>query len=201
MWLLAPGLAHADDAASAREHFKKGSSFFDVGRFGEAAQEYEQAYQLKNDPALLFNLGQAYRFNGDYAKAIVAYKSFLRHVPNAPNAAEVQQHIADLQKLLDEQKRATSSPPTGTLAPGQLKSTPSETPPEGATATPAAGRTAPGEASSPTLVAAPSRKEPIYKKWWLWTAVGSVVVVGVAVGVGVGLGTRVSGTNLQAVTF
>jgi hypothetical protein len=35
----------------------------------------------------------------------------------------------------------------------------------------------------------PPPKTPIYKRWWLWTAVGvGVAAVGVGLGVGLGLG-------------
>jgi tetratricopeptide (TPR) repeat protein len=37
-----------------------------------------------------------------------------------------------------------------------------------------------------------SPKQPVYRRWWLWTTVGAVVVVGVVVGLGVGL-SRSSG--------
>lgn len=39
------------------------------------------------------------------------------------------------------------------------------------------------------VAAAPAR--PIWRRWWLWTAVGGVAAIGI--GVGVGLGTRSSG--------
>ena len=43
--------------------------------------------------------------------------------------------------------------------------------------------------TAPTLTATPDVPEPtpIYKKWWAWTAVGGVVVLGLAVGIGVGV--------------
>src|SRR5205085_1205757 len=50
-------VARADDPRAARQHFAAGSSLFDLGRFREAAAEYEEAYRAKNDPALLFNIG------------------------------------------------------------------------------------------------------------------------------------------------
>ena len=37
------------------------------------------------------------------------------------------------------------------------------------------------------VTAPPTRKTPIYKKWWLWTTIG-VVVVGAGLGLGLGLG-------------
>jgi hypothetical protein len=41
-----------------------------------------------------------------------------------------------------------------------------------------------------SIALTPPPDKPVYKRWWLWTAVGGAVVAGVAVGVGVGLGTR-----------
>ena len=62
---LAGGRAHADDAKLARQHFEDGSRLYDLGKFRDAAREYEEAYKYKPDPALLFNIGQAYRAAGD----------------------------------------------------------------------------------------------------------------------------------------
>ena len=156
--------AAADDAADARTHFQKGRALYDVGRFDDAAREFEAAYQLKTDPVLLFNLAQAYRFAGKPQPALVAYRSYLRNLPDAPNRAQVEASIAELQRVVDEQQHAQKSPPAETLTPGQP------------IATPALTATAPAPA-----------KPPLYKRWWLWTAVGVVAATGLAVGLGVGL--------------
>src|SRR5258708_2740636 len=79
--------AHAadeDDLASARLHFKKAGKLYDLGRYLDAAREYEAAYEAKDDPALLYNVAQAYRLGGDNPNAARAYKSFLRRMPRAP---------------------------------------------------------------------------------------------------------------------
>jgi hypothetical protein len=51
----------------------------------------------------------------------------------------------------------------------------------------------------------PVEPVPIYKKWWLWTAMGAVVVVAVGVGVGVGLSsspsTPAAPAGLQTIRF
>lgn len=143
------GVARADDAKLAREHFEAGSKLYDLGKFVDAAREYEEAYKAKSDPALLFNIGQAYRAAGKPDEAIVAYKSYLRNQPDAPNRSDVEQHIAKLQQQIDARKIVPPPPP----------------PP-------------PPTVSGPT---------PLYKKWWLWTAVGGAIAVGVGVGLGVGL--------------
>jgi tetratricopeptide (TPR) repeat protein len=160
---LISSTAFADDAAVAREHYKKGTRLYELNKFADAAAEYEQAYQAKDDPALLFNIGQAYRFDGQNKKALLAYKQYLRKLPEAGNRAEVEKHIAALEKLVEDEKRSTSSPPTETIPP-------------------------PHEAAPAAAVsAAPVKAEkPIYKKWWLWTTVG-LGAAALAIGLGVGL--------------
>jgi tetratricopeptide (TPR) repeat protein len=151
---LAGGRALADDGKLARQHFEDGSRLYDLGKFRDAAREYEEAYKYKPDPALLFNIGQAYRAAGDAGDALTAYKSYLRKVPEAPNRKEVEGHIEKLQRLVDEQHK-TPPPPAPVAEP-------------------------PTPQPQPQLVAtaAPAEKQPVYKKWWLWTAVGGVIVAG-----------------------
>jgi len=158
-----PVARSADAPNTARAHFEKGSTAYDLGQFREAAREYEIAYRLKNDPALLYNIGQAYRFAGDTAEALRAYKAYLRRSPEAPNRREVDTQIVKLQRLVDEQRTSTTSPPHGVATPDH-----------------------PLVLEAPQLVVSqpvvrPAVKTPIYKKWWLWTIVG-VVVVGAVVG-------------------
>jgi len=162
---LTSGRALADDAKLARQHFVDGSKLYDLGKFRDAAHEYEEAYKAKPDPALLFNIGQAYRAAGDANEAVTAYKSYLRHVPDAPNRVEVEGHIEKLQRLVEEQRRTQTSPPQGTLQPS----------------------TEPQPQPQPQLVAtaAPAEKQPVYKKWWLWTAVGGVIVAGGVIAIAV----------------
>jgi len=113
----------ADNAAG--EHFQKGTIHFDLGRFREAAKEYEEAYTLKSDPALLFNIGQAYRLAHENEKALHAYRSYLRYVPDAPNAKVVEAQIEALQRLIKEQTRFQARPEQPPqLAPTSLKVAP-----------------------------------------------------------------------------
>jgi tetratricopeptide (TPR) repeat protein len=101
------------DIESARMHFRQGSKFYDLGRFTDAAHEYEAAFEAKEDPALLFNIGQAYRFGGENAKALGAYKAYLRRSPKSPRRAEVEARIAELQKLVAAEQQAKQAPPGG----------------------------------------------------------------------------------------
>lgn len=172
----------ADKISTAREHFEHGSALFDLGSYAEAAHEYESAYKIKPDPALLFNIGQAYRLANDHASALRAYKSYLRRVPNPGNRGEVERHINTLTRLLDEQKQASQSPPTGTIVPDSMKRpAPAAEPKIEPIAPPA-----PVPALLSTATQDAPRRTPTYKKWWVWTiAAGAVVVVGAGVGLAV----------------
>jgi tetratricopeptide (TPR) repeat protein len=119
--VVAAGAAHADDVQAAREHFEKGTRLYDLGQYGDAAKEYEAAYKAKDDPALLFNCGQAYRGAGEPEKAVGFFKSFLRKMPDAPNRAEVEARIAELQHVIEIQHRSNSRPPQGTLPPSSMQ--------------------------------------------------------------------------------
>jgi tetratricopeptide (TPR) repeat protein len=171
--ILIATAASADQVSSARQHFQKGTTLYELSKFHEAAAEYEQAYQAKPDPALLFNIGQAYRLAGEQQAALRSYRSYLRKVPDATNRAEVEGYIERLQKAIDEQKTAPPVAPAPVPAPAP--------PPTTTVAAP----------SNQALVASPAppaERKPVYKQWWLWTAVG-VVVAGGAVGLAVAFTT------------
>lgn len=100
------GMARAGDPrAEAKSHFERGSVLFDLQRYDEAATEYEAAYEARPDPALLFNLGQAYRAARKPERAIRAYTSFLRRTPQAKNRAEIEARIEEMKALEIQQKK------------------------------------------------------------------------------------------------
>ncbi len=180
--LLLVNPAFADnDAVSAREHYSRATTAYDLGKFAEAAREFEQAYRLKNDPALLFNIAQAYRFDGRYQQALFSYRAFLRRLPAASNRRQVETSMTELQEILDKQKASDSHPPTGTLPPARTDGDDSD-------------------ATQTSIVStSPQGKKPLYKKWWLWTTVGGVVAVGLGVGLGLGLTSTTNARTLSPV--
>jgi tetratricopeptide (TPR) repeat protein len=163
-----PSLARADESALlAKEHFRRGTTAYNLGHFIEAASEYEQAYRAKESPALLYNLGQAYRGAGEPQKALNAYRAYLRSAPDAPNGDEVVHFIEALKHTIEMQKATTEKPPVGTIP---------ETPPHA---------TAP-----PTVVAPqPKKREPNLHELALGRklrlagiGIGAVAVASVVVG-------------------
>jgi len=112
--------AQAADAATeeARRHYLKGNQFFDVGRWDEAAEEYEKGYAIRNDPSFLYNMAQACRRKGDARRAIDLYKNYLMKAPKSPQRAEVEDRIRVLQKQVeDADAAARAGGPSSSLAP------------------------------------------------------------------------------------
>lgn len=111
---LGPAAARAQDEPEkrlqAKEHYEKATRFYDVGKYAEAINEYEQAYLLIEDAALLFNIGQAYRLWDRPEDAIRAYKNYLRKRPDASNRGDVEKKISDLEDLIEERRRGTVQP-------------------------------------------------------------------------------------------
>jgi tetratricopeptide (TPR) repeat protein len=183
----APAPAGASDEAAARAAFEKGTSAYALGDFAEAAKQYEAAFRLKMDPALLYNAAQAHRRANNRTRAIELYENLLRVFPNAPNRDVARQHLDELKK---------GAPVAAGVAPGAV------TPPSAGSAPPA---TTPGPGTLvpppiPTFepgTAAPVAVEkssgdpgprPLYKKPWFWGAVAGVVLVGVVTALAVSAG-------------
>jgi tetratricopeptide (TPR) repeat protein len=101
---VSPRPAHAEDPAmrAAKRHFEKGEKLFALGKFDEALDEYQKAYDAKPIPDFLFNIGQCYRNLEQYDQAIFSFKKYLKDVPDAPNKDAVEKLIGDLE---DKQAR------------------------------------------------------------------------------------------------
>jgi tetratricopeptide (TPR) repeat protein len=87
----------SEAAAKSKEHFTQGTRHYELGHYQEALTEYEAAYMEVPDPAFLFNIGQCHRKMGHDKEAISFYKSYLRNAPNAPNRADVQKRINEME--------------------------------------------------------------------------------------------------------
>jgi hypothetical protein len=180
------GTARAEPTARARaeakSHFERGSRLYQQGHYAEAVAELEAGYALDPRPDFLYALGQAERKRGDCKAAIGYYQSFVDSGPTAQRTVAV---LVQIDRCKQELAAAPANP-----APAETPSAPPVAPPS---VTPTAPPAAPVLAATPPPPA--SARPPIYKRWWLWTAVAGVVVAGAGVGVGVALWQRSSGFN------
>lgn len=96
----APRVAFAEDAATkaAKRHFTKGEKLFALGRFDDALEQYEKAFEAKPLPGFLFNIAQCHRNLGNIDQAIFSYRKYLRESPDAENREAVEKQIEELEE-------------------------------------------------------------------------------------------------------
>jgi tetratricopeptide (TPR) repeat protein len=170
--LLASATAVAAD--DAKSHYQKATAHFAVGEYRDAAIEYEEAFKLKQDPAILFNAAQSFRLAGDNQKALLLYNNIIKLYPSTPYAKDSRERIEKLSQV-------TTAPPPPTAAPVAPIAPPAPVvvAPPSAIEPPAP---APGTSATIVSSAPPTEGEahPLYTRWWFWTAVG-VVAAGAAI--------------------
>ena len=113
-----PAQAQRGDSR-ARELYLEGDRHYAAGRYEDAVQAFEEAYQLSERPLLLFNLANAYERLGRYEEALSALSEY------APHAAEEEQEqirsrIENLTRRVEEQASVEEVPdgePDGSVEP------------------------------------------------------------------------------------
>jgi tetratricopeptide (TPR) repeat protein len=102
-----PLAASMDD--EARQQFQRGRAHYDAGRFGEAAEDFSEAYRLSGRSQLLYNVYVAHRDAGHTEAAVEALRSYLAKVQDAPDQTNLRARLAALEAQLAaraEEKRA-----------------------------------------------------------------------------------------------
>jgi iron complex outermembrane receptor protein len=208
--LLASAVVHAqDEAAQAKNLYEKGMAHYQLEEWDAAIEKWEAGFRLRPVPEFLYNIAQAHRLAKRFEKSVSFYRKYLNMNPKAPNRAEVERHIASLNKAIEEQKRASGSPPTAPIATDTGRSTPKPVEPAPRPVEPAPKPVAkpvepaprpvepvvakPAEPAPAAVVASapPKDDRPIPKKGWFWGVIGGVgVVVVAAVVVGAVIGTQ-----------
>jgi len=174
--LMVLASAARGERSDARGYYQRATAHYAIGEFDQAAADYQLAYKLKQDPALLYNAAQAFRLAGRLDRALVLYRNYINLYPDAGNIKEVRQQVAKLKSAVASAATAVTSPPTGTTRPAEE---PPAHPPIVVGDRPSA---AAPQAPAPSPRVAPreqhARRTPVYKKWWLWTIVGAVAAGG-----------------------
>ena len=156
--------------ASAKKHYE-------LAEYDAAIADFKEAFRLSDAPGYLFNIAQAYRLAGNCREAATFYKTFLRRVPDAPNAAKVRTQIAEMETCAAKQPQPEPTPtptPTPTLTPTTTPTT---------TTTPTA---APVPAQPPSDSDDEDRPQPrANRRWMLWTGIGAAGAGAIGLGLGV----------------
>lgn len=78
----------------------RGQEAFDEGRFAIARAEFRSAYDIHDEPVLLFNIASTYRREGELERALELYREFLSRAPGHARAELARQTIAELEDEL-----------------------------------------------------------------------------------------------------
>jgi len=101
-----------EEKLQARRLYESATRKYDTGRFDDASVDFQKAYDLTGDPALLFNIAQSHRLAGHAEKALFFYRSYLRREPTA-RRGEIEQWIAELtEQVRRTQETAKTMPPS-----------------------------------------------------------------------------------------
>lgn len=95
----------------ARTLFSLGSTAYDEGRFADALDYFQRAYDLSQRPQLLFNVGQAADRLRQDRRALEAFEAFLAAVPNAPQREAIVARVAILRASIERAEAAPAAPP------------------------------------------------------------------------------------------
>jgi hypothetical protein len=149
----APSSASAGDSSKdrARQHYKKATQLYDIGRWDEAIAEYEKAYALHEDPSLLFNMAQTCRRKGDLKRALDLYKNYLVKEPESPLRGEVEDRIRTLKTQVEQGEQSNEAQKPAAVAPPALVPVPP-------VVVPASG---PAPGAPPLLAPAPAAVQPL----------------------------------------
>jgi tetratricopeptide (TPR) repeat protein len=151
----------------AKAHFELGRAQYNHGDYEGALREFDESFKLQAAPLLLYNAGLAARKAGHDAIALKRFEDYLQRAPeDAAERVETQRYVDELRATVPAGEPAPTTPPMETA--------------------PAVPAVTVAPAVAP-LAVAPTTHKPVYKQWWLWTAVGVVVAAGVGVGVGLAL--------------
>ncbi len=195
LWIALLLAAPAPPSDQARALTRRSMLEYDTGHYEKALADIEQAYELDPRPALLFNVGQCHRALGQYREAALAFKSYLREVPDAKNreeAADLCAKMSELARRSEAAQKAHPQPAPVAVAPPPHPApqpAPVATAPEQISPSWTEGG-APSSAPEAAVTAPEGGAHVPSGAWWLG---GSGLVVGVAGTILFGLGEATLG--------
>lgn len=161
------------------DHAAAGRVAFEAGRYRDALDHFQRAYELTSAPILLYNIGQsADRLRLD-ATTLRAFSLYLQRYPDAPNRDEVRHRMNALRPVVETQGKALAAEREKVKAASEDKPDPATLLPSPYAVPAGQSRRAAGafdEAPARAERRAPSALESP----WIWVAASVVVVSSVA---------------------
>lgn len=166
--LAALDASAADRAAQHKTQQRNQTAIkaYAAGEYAKALDLYAQLYADTLHPVYLRNIGRCHQKMRNPEKAIDAFRDYLAKIERVTDKdrREVEAYIKEMEEMLQghDVPLPAPAPPLPTASPER----------------PVPIVMIPGATDR-----APENETPIYKKWWLWTGVGAVVVGAVAIGI------------------
>jgi tetratricopeptide (TPR) repeat protein len=115
-----PDLGEPEAVAKARAQllFEKGVTAYREGRFYDAVDIFLETNRLYPDPKLSYNVGKSFEGMGNQPGALRYYREYLRRLPDASDAREVDGHVHQLEQTLSQkglQQLTVLSVPDGAI--------------------------------------------------------------------------------------
>jgi hypothetical protein len=107
------------DVEKSRAHYDRGRSYFQVGEYRKALEEFKNAHVEKNDPAYIYNIAECHRQLGEPKEAAIFYRRFLGLVPPGhPLRSDANRRIVELEQP------APGAPPVAQTGPSPAPAPP-----------------------------------------------------------------------------
>ncbi len=106
------------DADEARAFHEKAKAAFALSHYDQAAEFFEKAFELKSDPALLYNAAQSHRLAGNKQRALTLYQNYLRVYGRDERRPQIELRIEELKKAIEKDRSEVPVPPPAGWPPG-----------------------------------------------------------------------------------
>lgn len=106
---LTASFAQDKGLEEAKTYFDQGQALYLQGKYAEAGEQFQKAYDTKKFPAFLFNVAVCHEKNRDFSKALSFYEQYLREESLGQDRSAILKRI--------EAIRAHLNPPASQQAP------------------------------------------------------------------------------------
>jgi tetratricopeptide (TPR) repeat protein len=98
--------------------FKESQTAYRDARFDESLRLLDEAYALRAEPVLLYNMARVHETMGNLDRAIATYERYLAEATDVPDRPALEARVANLKTMREDRaRRATTPPPRREAAP------------------------------------------------------------------------------------
>lgn len=115
-----PALGALDEATrlaqmeQAKALYANGKSLYDEGLYDQAVKAFEESYSLSGQPALLFNIANAFERLGDLQAALDALHWYRIYLMDEKEQERIARRLSNLEDRLEEQEARDAAIAAGT---------------------------------------------------------------------------------------